>query len=145
MIPAVIYPRLSSENQVPIVHYMYLFKGQEYFDDFGKSMSYRDFYHEVRLGEMPTTSQVNVHTFEEIFEKYIKEGYAVIYVSFSFRFKQYLCQCRDGRRNHQGKYAGADITVIDTKCAPLGRRAYFAPCPGNAEEGGKKGRNSYLD
>ena len=71
------------ENQVPIVHYMYLFKGQEYFDDFGKSMSYRDFYHEVRLGEMPTTSQVNVHTFEEIFEKYIKEGYAVIYVSFS--------------------------------------------------------------
>jgi DegV family protein with EDD domain len=108
------------ENQVPIVHYMYLFKGQEYFDDFGKSMSYRDFYHEVRLGEMPTTSQVNVHTFEEIFEKYIKEGYAVIYVSFSSALSNTFANAVMAGETIRGKYAEADITVIDTKCASLG-------------------------
>jgi len=108
------------ESQIPIVQYMYLFKGQEYFDDFGKSLSYQDFYHEVREGEMPTTSQVNVHTFEEIFLKYVTEGFSIIFLSFSSALSNSYGSAVMARNIIQEKYPQADITLIDTKSASLG-------------------------
>lgn len=109
-----------SGSQIPILNLMYLFKGKEYFDDFGKSMSYQSFYQGVRGGEMPTTSQTNVHTISEMFEKYVKENIAVIYLSFSSGLSNTYNNAVLARNGLVEKYPGADITVIDTKSASLG-------------------------
>lgn len=107
-------------GQIPILHYMYLFQGKEYFDDFGASLSYQDFYHGVRSGEMPTTSQINVHTIEESFEKYVKEGFSVIFVSFSSALSNSYNNGILARDLVLDKYPQAEIAVIDTKSASLG-------------------------
>ncbi|MGI6684038.1 MAG: DegV family protein [Bacillota bacterium] len=125
-------------SRIPIVHYMYLFKGQEYFDDFGKSMSYHDFYHEVRAGEMPTTSQINVHTFEETFEKYVKEGYAIIYVSFSSALSNTYNNAVLAAELLREKYPQTDITVIDTKSASLGEGLILRTAIEMLKEGASK-------
>jgi len=109
-----------NSSQIPIGHLMYMFQGKEYFDDFGASMSYKDFYCGVRAGEMPTTSQVNVHTFQEIFQKYVEEGFSVIYVSFSSALSSTYNSGVIARDMVREKYPEAVITVIDTKCASLG-------------------------
>lgn len=107
-------------NSVPIVNYMYLFKGQEYFDDFGESLSYAEFYQMVRDGEMPTTSQVNVHTMEEVMAEYVQAGYKVIFISFSSALSNSYNNGVLAREMLAEKYPGADITVLDSKCASLG-------------------------
>jgi fatty acid-binding protein DegV len=48
------------ENNVPVLSMSINFKGQEYKDDFGISLPYKDFYDEDRKGEMPSTAQINV-------------------------------------------------------------------------------------
>ena len=40
-------------------------------DDLGKTLSYKDFYEQMRKGATPSTSQVNAHEFEEEFLKHV--------------------------------------------------------------------------
>lgn len=98
----------------------YNFKGKSYQDDFGKSISYKDFYSEVRNGEMPSTSQINPSTFEETFRKYVSQGYSLIYIAFSSALSgthNSACIARDTILEENPE---ADISVIDSKCASLG-------------------------
>lgn len=108
------------KNNIPLVSLVCNFKGGEYKDDLGRTLDYKTFYEEVRKGEMPSTSQVNVYEFTEIFKKYTSEGKAVIYLAFSSALsgshnsavlaKEMICE--------QNK--DADITVIDSRSASLG-------------------------
>lgn len=108
------------KNNIPLVSLVCNFKGGEYKDDFGRTLDYKEFYKEVRNGEMPYTSQVNVYEFTEIFKRYTSEGKAVIYLAFSSALsgshnsavlaKEMICE--------QNK--DADITVIDSRSASLG-------------------------
>ena len=43
----------------------------------------KEFYDEMRSGEMPTTSQVNPNTAKEKFEFYLKDGYDILHIAFS--------------------------------------------------------------
>ena len=46
--------------------------GCEYLDDFGKTLSHDEFYAKLRSGVIPSTAQINVFRFKEIFEKHYK-------------------------------------------------------------------------
>lgn len=96
------------------------FKGVEYKDDFGKSISYKDFYNEVRKGEMSSTSQINPSTFAESFKKYVSEGYSLIYIAFSSALSGTYNSACIARDNILDEYPDSDISVIDSKCASLG-------------------------
>ncbi|MGI6064955.1 MAG: DegV family protein [Bacillota bacterium] len=113
-------PQYIEEHNIPIINYIYNFKGKEYFDDFGKTMSYKDFYAAVRAGEMPTTSQTNVHTLTEFFRKFVQEGTAVVYLSFSSALSNTFNNAMMARKLLMEEYPQGDITVIDTKSASLG-------------------------
>ncbi|SKA80226.1 EDD domain protein, DegV family [Caloramator quimbayensis] len=96
------------------------FKGKDYIDDFGKTLSYKEFYEEVRKGEMPTTSQVNTYRFEEVFKKFTDEGKAIIYIGFSSALSGTVGSALSARQHIMDQNKNADITVIDSKCASLG-------------------------
>lgn len=69
---------------------------------------------------MPTTSQVNSYRFYEIFEKYIKENYSIIYISFSSALSGTYNSSLIAKSEIIEKYPNADISIIDSKSASLG-------------------------
>jgi len=116
------------ENKIPVVSLTCSFKGQEYKDDSGKSLSYKEFYTAVRNGEMPSTSQVNVYVYTEIFRKYAAEGKAIIYLGFSSALSGSFNSAVLARDMVSEEIENADITCIDSKSASLGEGllAYYA-------------------
>lgn len=108
------------ENKIPVVSLTCNFKGQEYKDDFGKTLGYKEFYDAVRNGEMPSTSQVNVYAYSEFFKKCAIEGKSVIYLGFSSALSGSLSSAYLARDMVREEIEDADITVIDSKSASLG-------------------------
>ena len=107
-------------NNIIALSLTFHFKDNEYKDDFGRTIGYKEFYDAVRNGEMPTTSQINVNTFEEEFKKHVKENKSIIYVGFSSALSGCVNSARVARENVLEEYSDADITVIDSKSASLG-------------------------
>lgn len=116
------------KNELTFVSLVCNFKGQEYKDDFGKILSYKDFYAAVRNGEMPSTSQVNVYEYTEIFKEYTMKGISVIYLGFSSALSGSLNSAKLAKDIVCEEVKDADITVIDSKSASLGYGllAYYA-------------------
>ncbi|HYE83000.1 MAG TPA: DegV family protein [Clostridia bacterium] len=108
------------ENELPFVSLVCNFKGQEYKDDFGKTLSYKEFYTAVRSGEMPSTSQVNTYVYTEVFKKYAAEGRPVVYLGFSSALSGSLNSALLAKDMVCEEMKDADITVIDSKSASLG-------------------------
>ncbi len=46
------------KNNIPFLGLMCNFKGKDWEDDFGKTLSYEEFYTGIKKGEMPSTSQL---------------------------------------------------------------------------------------
>lgn len=107
-------------NNIPYLGIACNFKGQEYLEDFGKTLKYKEFYAAVREGEMPTTAQINSYRFSEEFKKYAKEGKSVIYLAFSSALSGTYNSALVAREEVLEDYPQADITVIDTKAASMG-------------------------
>ena len=108
------------ENAIPFVSLVCNFKDREYKDDFGKSISYKEFFDAVRNGEMPSTAQVNVYEYTEIFKKYATEGKSVIYLGFSSALSGSLNSAYLARDMVMEEIKDADITIVDSKSASLG-------------------------
>ena len=116
------------DNCIPIVSLTYHFKDDDYEDDFGKSISYNDFYNAVRSGEMPTTSQVNIFKFTQEFKKNVELGKSIIYIGFSSALSGSLNSANIARQMIIDEFKDADITVIDSRSASsgLGLIVYYA-------------------
>ena len=109
------------ENNIPVIPFYFNLKGQDYADDFGKSISYKEFYNELRNGEMPTTAQITPFVFEEYFRKYISEGYSIVYIGFSSALSESYNNSVLAKSSILEEKPNADITVIDTKSATTGQ------------------------
>lgn len=108
------------EKKIPFVSLTCNFRDQEYKDDFGKTLDYKEFYAAVRNGEMPSTSQVNVYEYTEIFKRCAMEGKALVYLGFSSGLSGSVSSANLARDMVCEEIKDADITVIDSKCASLG-------------------------
>jgi len=116
------------ENKLPFVSLVCNYKGQEVKDDFGHSLTYKEFYTSVRNGEMPSTSQVNAYDYTELFRKYALEGKAVIYLGFSSALSGSYGSAKLAKDMICEEIEDADITLVDSKSASLGEGllAYYA-------------------
>jgi DegV family protein with EDD domain len=108
------------EHNIPVIHFMYRFRGWDHLDDFGQSMDYRTFYNGVRNGEMSTTTQVNAETYAEFFTPHVKEKRSIIYLCFSSALSGSYNSAVLARSMLLEKYPDADITIIDTRSASMG-------------------------
>jgi DegV family protein with EDD domain len=109
------------QRNIPIINYTFNFRGKDYKDDFGQSISYSEFYNDVRNGEMPTTSQVNSQVFIDCFTKYIEKNTSIIYLSFSSALTGTFNNVLLARQILLEKYPNADISIIDTLSASMGQ------------------------
>jgi len=108
------------ENNIYYLGLKCLFKGNEYIEDCGISLPYKDFYKGIREGEMPATSQVNNFQFQVAYEKILKSGKDVLYLSFSSALSGTINSAMIARTTILETYPEANITIIDTKSASLG-------------------------
>lgn len=107
-------------NGIPVLGMTVNFKGREYKDDFGVSLPYKDFYDDVRKGEMSSTAQINVYDYSEEFRKHVSLGKAVICIVFSSALSGSYNSACIAKNIILEEYKDADITVIDSRCASLG-------------------------
>ena len=108
------------DNDIDFVSLGVNIDGNFILDDLGENFKMDEFYSLIRQGKMPSTSQANVFAFEEIFEKYVKEGYKIIYIGLSSALSGTFNSSVIARDSVLEKYNDADISVIDSKSVSLG-------------------------
>ncbi|MGQ7551074.1 DegV family protein [Streptococcus suis] len=79
-----------------------------------------DLLEKMANGSLPTTSQVNVGQFEEIFEAAAKEGKEVLYLAFSAALSGTYQSAVIARDMVMDQYPEAVIAIVDTKAATIG-------------------------
>lgn len=108
-------------NDIGLVCLTVNIKGQFLNDDLGQSIKPDEFYKALREGELVTTAQVNVFTFEDAFKKEAEQGNDVIYISLASELSGTFNSSRIARENVLEEYPDRRIEVIDSKCVTLGQ------------------------
>ena len=104
------------------IEYMYLpctMNGQIYKKD--NALSDEEFYKIMREGAMPTTSQVNSEDAKAVWESMIKNGEAILHLSFSSGLSGTYNSCRLAAEELHEEYPDCKLIVIDSVCASLGQ------------------------
>ncbi|MEW6065128.1 EDD domain protein, DegV family [Desulforamulus putei DSM 12395] len=109
------------ENEIIVAPFPYFIKDQNYNDDFGKSIGYKEFYEAIRRGEMPKTSQITPFVFEEYFRTFLEKSNSIIYIAFSSALSQTYNNALIARDIIMKKNPTADISVIDSRSATVGQ------------------------
>jgi DegV family protein with EDD domain len=109
-----------SRRGVPVAFYHFQMNGAEYPDDFGKSMSFRDFYRAISDGAMPITSQVNTEAFVELFEPILADGMDVIHITLSSGITGSVNSARVAREELLKRYPDRKLYVVDSLAASSG-------------------------
>ena len=71
------------EREIPFACFHCLMDGKEYQDDLGKSMAPEEFYRRIAAGAQPTTAQVNVKEYEDLFRPALEQGKDVLHIALS--------------------------------------------------------------
>ena len=74
----------------------------------------------MESGSKPTTSQINVGQFEDVFRQYAQEGTAVLYMAFASALSGTYQSAVMAREMVLEDYPEAIITILDTKAASMG-------------------------
>lgn len=115
---------LSEEHfkkiDVPFTSFTFEMDGKQYIDDLGKSIPFDEFYKKVGAGANVKTSQVNEKQFEELFEKYLKEGYDILHVCLSSGISGVMNSANMAKEILSSKYPDRKIYIIDSLAASSG-------------------------
>ncbi len=109
-----------TENNVCAIPFHFNLNNVDYEDDYGKSISNEDFYNSLRQGNMSTTSQITPYTYGEYFNKYVNQGYSIIYIAFSSGLSESYNHSLLAREIVLNEKPDADISIIDSKSASVG-------------------------
>lgn len=111
------------ENNIDVVSLTVNINGEFIPDDLGQTLKYDEFYKMIREGGMPSTAQVNVGTFEEVFKKYIEKGDSIIYIGLSSSLSGTFNSSNIAMQGLLEEYPNADISIIDSLSVSLGEGA----------------------
>lgn len=129
---------IKQDNIVPL-GLICNFKGEAIEDDFGENFTRKDFYDDLRQGEMPTTSQINSQRYLETFRKCVVGKKSIIYIAMSSALTGTINSANIAREAILEEFPSADISIVDSKCASLGQGllvhyAYEMLKKGNSKE-----------
>lgn len=108
------------ENNIEVIPLELNFKGKFIKDDLGKSLSYKDFYNAMREGETPTTTQANTQIFIDTFNKFIKQGYEILYLGVSSKMSGTYNNALIAKQMIEEENKEAKIHTIDTVSGSVG-------------------------
>lgn len=105
------------QNNIELIPMNYFLDGETFVDD--KTLNLKEFYNKIREGKMPTTSMINPMMYEEIFEKHLKDGNDVLYISFSSGLSGSFNSALLAKNNLDSKYSNK-VYCLDTQSASAG-------------------------
>ncbi len=108
------------ENNIEYTCFHFNLDGKEYPDDLGESMPISEFYNKMVQGSQPTTSQVGVGQYVDFFEKFIKDGKAILHISLSSGISGTYNSALLAQQEIFDKYPDAKLTVVDSISASSG-------------------------
>ncbi|HEL1972683.1 TPA: DegV family protein [Streptococcus suis] len=108
------------ENDVTVLGLTINLDGVTYETVGEKRLTSAELLEKMETGGLPTTSQVNVGQFEEVFEAAAKEGKEVLYLAFSSALSGTYQSGTIARDMVMDQYPEAVITIVDTKAATIG-------------------------
>ncbi|HFI0644520.1 DegV family protein [Streptococcus suis] len=108
------------ENDVTVLGLTINLDGVTYETVGEKRLTSADLLDKMATGGLPTTSQVNVGQFEEVFEAAAKEGQEVLYLAFSSALSGTYQSGIIARDMVLDAYPDAVIEIVDTKAAAIG-------------------------
>ena len=112
--------KFIEENNIELIPLLLNLDGEIIKDDLGKSLGYREFYEKLRAGSMPSTSQINIYTFEEKFKELLDAGYEVLYIGLSSALSGTFNSANMARNNILEENPNAKIAVVDSISVSMG-------------------------
>lgn len=106
------------ENNIDYMSLSYILEGVIYGKE--NEMNWRIFYHMMREGKMPTTSQINPEDAKVFFEKCIKENSEILYICFSSGLSGSMNSAKIAAQQVMEEHPGVKIVVFDSLSASLG-------------------------
>lgn len=108
-------------NDIQFVSLTCSFEGKEYADDFGKSLSYKDFYEGMGRGVIPKTSQPSPEAFYSVFKRILDSGKDILYVCVSSGLSGTYNSANIAKTMINDEYKEANIAIVDVLTASLGQ------------------------
>lgn len=108
------------ENNIELIQLLLNLDGEIIKDDLGKSLGYREFYEKLRAGSMPSTSQINIYTFEEKFKELLDKGYEILYIGLSSALSGTFNSANMARNNILEENPNAKIAIVDSISVSMG-------------------------
>lgn len=112
---------LIKERNIPYVSLTFRLNGEEFTDDFGMSLSFKNFYDRLRNGEMIKTSQPSTNEYYEKFSNIAKCGKDILYVCVSSGLSGTYNGVNIAKSMIQEDHPDAKIEIVDTRTASLGQ------------------------
>lgn len=109
------------DNNIGLLSLVLNLNGKVVKDDLGKTLSYKDFYGQMREGATPTTSQVNAHEFEEEFLEHVKNGDSIICITISSALSGTFNSANIAKNNILEEYPDAKILLVDSLSVASGQ------------------------
>lgn len=126
--------RLSDRN-IKWVPFHFQLDGRDYLDDYGHSMSLSDFYNAERAGATPTTSQVSVGEYVELWEPLLKDGYDIFHPALSSGISGTYNSANIAASELREAFPDRKIHVMDTLCASAGYGLFMEELADRRDEG----------
>lgn len=114
---------LREKYNIECVPMHYVIDGKDYVADIDfKPFSAKQFYDFMREGKKTSTAQVNVATYKEAFNKYLSEGYDILYIACSSGLSASISSAKTAREEVLKLNPEAKIVIVDTlrACYALG-------------------------
>lgn len=108
------------EHDIDVVNLTVHMNGKELIDDMGKTFDRNQFFQELKNGAVATTSQINIGTYIDAFEKYVKEGTPILYIAFSSGLSGSYNNAVAAVEQLKEDYSNVAISIVDSKAACLG-------------------------
>ena len=106
---------------VTLISFPFLFGEEEHLDDLGQTMAAQEFYNRMRECSQPTTSQVSLATYTDVFTKVAESGVPTVYLAFSSALSGSYDVSVLVRDQLKQQYPDMELHIVDTKLASVGQ------------------------
>ncbi len=109
-----------NKRDISVIFYTYYVDGTEYEDDMGRDPEALPmFYGYLADGKMPQTSQINVASYIEFFEKQIENG-DLMHIAFGSGMSNSVTNAQTAAEAVRKKHPDKNIVVVDSLCSSSG-------------------------
>lgn len=113
---------LASQLALEVIPLSVNIEGTQYYNYLDeRDLNTKGFYQLLREGEIPSTSQINPQRFSDIFEKYLSQGYDILYIAFSSALSGTYNSALIAKEELINKYPHQKILIIDSLSASMGQ------------------------